>query len=413
MIINYQNQTWQYPPDAPQQPYNCPEYTTRGNYPLPPTPPPCGSSFVHTTTTPNPINNTVGTNHGSFTGKRHCHTYVQRGRWAAKATAFDTLASQPGVLFVTLTLQLDPDPTEARLSTVSTSTYDRFKCFTTSLGRAVGKPRYAMRICTRTLSQAWWVHAHLLILGLSTTAKDLARLQRFARRAGLCLHAETPQNANYVARYIMSTAQSKPHDRVAGRVYLSNVKPPADRACFQPPLRPSPTPVRSFASDLAQANLDERDPKFVKTILRAFPGSVQLEQVTDLSLQKSGVDAKLHYKNGDTKLIQLKMRTEYFQDELLEWLSSHLPLRPGWIQSPSSADFICFYHQKQGHLNVFPWPELQAAWFLNRAKWFQQYNPSKKTLTTGLSGSVYGSAALAVPVAEIRRSIAALPSPPP
>lgn len=146
------------------------------------------------------------------TSRRRTNTYLRRRRWRAKRLAFETLASLPDCLMLSLVPYWDAS--ESGLSVVCRETANRFRDFMTRVRRAGGLA--ALRVCTRNQRGDWFTHAHALVVGLTEK-----QLHRFAQRAGLTLaYCEPVQDASRTASYITSGAQSKRWDRVSGRAYL-------------------------------------------------------------------------------------------------------------------------------------------------------------------------------------------------
>lgn len=143
---------------------------------------------------------------------RKTNTYVRRRRWKTKQKAFQQVAALPDALLITA--QPYWDTSVSGLSLVDSATAQRFQRFATKLRRAGAD--FALRVCTRDGEGNWFVHLHGVVVGLTQ-----AQLERFSRRCGLALtYCWLVENPKKTAGYITGKKQSRPHDRVQGRVYL-------------------------------------------------------------------------------------------------------------------------------------------------------------------------------------------------
>ncbi len=89
----------------------------------------------------------------------------------------------------------------------------------------------------------------------------------------------------------------------------------------------------------------------------------------DTIAQKKGCDVIIYLTNDRVYRIDEKLRYEFWNDILLEYMSSDRTKSPGWIEKDLGIDYLnyAFVYQKQSYL--FPWQQLKIAWDENKTKW--------------------------------------------
>lgn len=94
--------------------------------------------------------------------------------------------------------------------------------------------------------------------------------------------------------------------------------------------------------------------------LKRFAGK-KIERVTNLRIQKSGIDLFVYDKNNDKISIEEKIRFKIFPDILLETISNDQTGALGWAVKPFQADWLCYYKQPKDLIILLPGNALRKA----------------------------------------------------
>lgn len=131
--------------------------------------------------------------------------------------------------------------------------------------------------------------------------------------------------------------------------------------------------INEFQTDLAFSHEDELLNAFY---YQQFPSLVKIELVTDLDLQKQGVDKVLHLASGKEIWIEEKTRRQKYNDILIEMWSVYPENGKhgvvGWIGSHKKSDYLV-YQFPEGEIYLFPFLLLQKAYLRNGADWVKTY----------------------------------------
>lgn len=132
-----------------------------------------------------------------------------------------------------------------------------------------------------------------------------------------------------------------------------------------------PSVVHSFADSLERSyawseQLDE-------VYWRCFPHLAQIEAVTDVELQKQGVDKILTLTNGKQIYIDEKARDVDYGDFLLEEYSVEESKTVGWLGRDKLTDYVVYVVKPARRAYFLPFLLLQRAWCRYYGEWAKQY----------------------------------------
>jgi hypothetical protein len=128
-----------------------------------------------------------------------------------------------------------------------------------------------------------------------------------------------------------------------------------------------------FANDL-RFSLDSSNDDFInKTYQKIFPHVIEIQKVTDLKLQKSGVDKIFITDSGKAILVDEKIRRKWYGDILLEEFSDYERKTKGWIGREKHTDYIAYIILPTKTLYLLPFLLLQKVWIENYDYWLKEY----------------------------------------
>lgn len=117
-----------------------------------------------------------------------------------------------------------------------------------------------------------------------------------------------------------------------------------------------------FNIDLAYSLHEGESDVFDKFYFRIFPHLEKVELVSDIAMQKQGVDKKLIFKNGKVVLIDEKKRRADYDDILLEEYSDRDRKKKGWLSGEKITDYIVYAFMPTKRIFIFPFLLLQRVW---------------------------------------------------
>ncbi|OPY59418.1 MAG: hypothetical protein A4E55_00230 [Pelotomaculum sp. PtaU1.Bin035] len=130
--------------------------------------------------------------------------------------------------------------------------------------------------------------------------------------------------------------------------------------------------MNDFRTDL-KYSLDERENEiFDRFYYRVFPGLKLIELVTDLELQRKGIDKILHFKSGKQVTIDEKKRRVDYGDILLELWSIWEQRKRGWLYT-CQCDYIVYAVMPVKAVYLLPAFLLKRAWLTNCHDWSKIY----------------------------------------
>lgn len=105
-----------------------------------------------------------------------------------------------------------------------------------------------------------------------------------------------------------------------------------------------------------------------------FPHALKYEGVTDLVLQRRGVDKIVTFENGRRLYFDEKIRRHDYGDFLLEEYSNFEHKKLGWLNREKYTDYIVYAVLDGGQVVYFlPFLLLQSAWCKHYRKWLARY----------------------------------------
>jgi len=128
-----------------------------------------------------------------------------------------------------------------------------------------------------------------------------------------------------------------------------------------------------FLTDL-EFSLSTRDDQALNDLYyKAFPTLEQIKIITDLKLQKKGIDKILILTNKKEILIDEKKRREDYGDILLEEYSNFENRQWGWLGREKYTDYIVYAIMPTMKVYFLPFLLLQKTWLKNYETWLTKY----------------------------------------
>lgn len=128
-----------------------------------------------------------------------------------------------------------------------------------------------------------------------------------------------------------------------------------------------------FNVDLAYSLESGESDIFDKFYFRIFPHLERIENVSDLALQKQGVDKKLILTCGKVILIDEKKRRKDYGDILLEEYSNRDQKVQGWLNRNKITDYIVYACMDTKRIYLLPFLILQRVWITEHENFITKY----------------------------------------
>jgi hypothetical protein len=131
--------------------------------------------------------------------------------------------------------------------------------------------------------------------------------------------------------------------------------------------------MNNFDPDLLYS-IEENDSEKLDELYRsAFPHLLKIEVVTDIVLQKKGIDKILHLTCGKRLFIDEKKRRKDYGDILLEEYSDFDRKKVGWLGRDKHTDYIVYAIISSQKAYFLPFVLLQKTWISNYKNWLIEY----------------------------------------
>lgn len=162
-----------------------------------------------------------------------------------------------------------------------------------------------------------------------------------------------------------------------------------------PGLERLPTNAHEFKNMLEVADMNSGLLQLEVFYREAFPHLETIEKVSDVSMQRQGIDTIITVAGGKKYYFDEKIRTHDYGDILLEewsvWYNyprihgreinqyEAVPkgcrngLVPGWISGKKQTDYIAYIIKPSRKAYFLPFLLLQRAWLGNYCKWIKEY----------------------------------------
>jgi hypothetical protein len=128
-----------------------------------------------------------------------------------------------------------------------------------------------------------------------------------------------------------------------------------------------------FQDDL-EFSLDTSNEQFIDLVYkRLFPHISDIQKVTDLKLQKQGIDKIFITDSGKRILVDEKIRRKWYGDILLEEYSDYDRKVVGWLGKEKYTDYIAYIVLPAKLLYLLPFLLLQKVWIKNYHCWLKEY----------------------------------------
>lgn len=132
--------------------------------------------------------------------------------------------------------------------------------------------------------------------------------------------------------------------------------------------------MNDFKTDLEYSKNANDSELLNKFYHKFFPGIIKIEEVEDLTLQKTGIDKIMHFKGGMTITVEEKKRRVVYGDVALETKSvvKGNYEKPGWIFTCQS-DFIAYAIMPTRKIYMLPTGVLKLSWMKNFYEWEERF----------------------------------------
>lgn len=136
--------------------------------------------------------------------------------------------------------------------------------------------------------------------------------------------------------------------------------------------------VRDFATDDEFSKSAQADEFWGMFYRAAFANFVSMSGINNnIETQKRGIDRVVNLTDGKV-LIDEKLRRTFYSDFFLEYESSDVGHKPGWLNKDLDIDYIAYgwLSVRKGYL--LEWTSLVRAWHTYGLNWKNQY-PKKQS----------------------------------
>jgi len=135
-----------------------------------------------------------------------------------------------------------------------------------------------------------------------------------------------------------------------------------------------------------------------------FPDLAHIEKINDEIRQKQGIDKILHFKSGESKNIEEKIRDKDYGDILFEEYSNYETKSLGWMLKDQATDYLIYVILPKNRLYVFDYPKLKTLFLGNYNNWLLKYDRKMgKTLQNGKL--LYETSNIPVPLTLVKDCI--------
>jgi len=142
--------------------------------------------------------------------------------------------------------------------------------------------------------------------------------------------------------------------------------------------------------------------KFWKEIYMSFfPSMAEMSSiVTDIELQKKGIDRVLTLENGKRILIDEKMRRSIYTDILLEYKSnSNKDENDGWINKNLEINYIAYAFMPIQTVYMLDWNMLKRTWLKYGGEWYKKAKAKQDGLCfVSADNELYNTLSIAIPI---------------
>jgi len=150
-----------------------------------------------------------------------------------------------------------------------------------------------------------------------------------------------------------------------------------------------------FRDSLQLSNSVARDARWEALYRQAWPDVVGVEYITDVTIQRHGIDRLLYFVDRPSIAVEEKYDSQAVENFFLEYWSAVETNTPGWIRKPLRCDYFVYVCPNIYNAYILPWPELQAAWIAQADHWVKTYGPKH------VRNPAYTTVGVAVPIEEV------------
>lgn len=145
-----------------------------------------------------------------------------------------------------------------------------------------------------------------------------------------------------------------------------------------------------------------------KTYQKAFPDMIGMHDNNRKNdAQYQGVDRLIVLKSTKVLLIDEKIRTEEYDDILLEHTSNDRTGAPGWINKNLTIDYLAYGFIKSRRCYLFPWEMLRRAWLHYGDMWIAKAKACQAGFRpVRARNAYYVTLSIAVPTKYLMRAVA-------
>lgn len=141
---------------------------------------------------------------------------------------------------------------------------------------------------------------------------------------------------------------------------------------------------------------------------QAFPDYVTHDLVSDVKLQKAGIDHRVRLKGGGELLVDVKVRDKWYPDVAVEVWSDKQRKVPGWVLKPLHCHYVAYAFPTCEVAFLLPFHLLQLAYQQNKDEWAKLANDRADNgfrLVDADNGS-YVTRSVAVPIERLTKDVA-------
>ena len=114
-------------------------------------------------------------------------------------------------------------------------------------------------------------------------------------------------------------------------------------------------------------------PLWEEVYRQAFPTFASMASITDLGLQRKGIDRQVLLQGGKSVYVDEKMRRRVWPDVLLEVWSNVEREHPGWMAKDLYCDYLGYGFAMVGKAYVLPFQSLRVAYREHGRAWARRY----------------------------------------
>lgn len=143
------------------------------------------------------------------------------------------------------------------------------------------------------------------------------------------------------------------------------------------------------------------EPFWNEVYKKAFPNLINHMRGADYACnsQSAGVDRIILLDNLKTITIDEKIRSKFYPDIALEFISNDQKGTPGWMEKDLAIDYLAYAFLDRKEAYLFNWHMLKFAWLFWRNDWKENYYIAKAANKT------YNTLSVCVPIDTLMNAV--------